>query len=617
MKNWMGKIWQTAVIASMAIAPATWAKVTIYMVGDSTMQNWNAGYYPKQGQGQDFQYWFDSGLATVANHGAGGTAAETFYTGGKWGPVVNNLKAGDYVFIQFGINDRSYSNEANYVTYMTKMVNEAKAKGAYPVLMNPIRRSDYRGAALDSIYESYHNYPILTRKLSQDLKVPLIEMDTLSRNYLLSVGKPYALNFVNMVLDPGEYSNYKNGNNDNLHFQQTGANAFARIITEQIRIHSDAKVKELAKALAPVYQVDVKVSPAGADSLTSISAYYPKGMTVTLKTRPYANGKKFLGWYDGNGNKVTANSNSTVVSGNIITFVMGDKSTQYTAVYEGGSAVKYAGNGAALSSVPTCTPKKLGAACSAAGEANPGSSSSVEIVIPESSSSEEEVTYISTDMKNFMDAANPEDGDGATESNHEGYIGEGFFNFTNALNSFATYDMVFPSAGYVTMGIRYSFNGTADRKVNVYLGDHDYIVNCKSTGSWDKWDTAYVDVDLVNGESQMKIISMTSDGGPNIDAFAFSVDGVKRFVKKEDVPADSVELPKDTSEVQTPDSTETPKDTSDVQESDSTETQKLWNYRQVQIQNPNAPAYDLRGRRVNKNKVSNFYKLYSVMKGRE
>ena len=527
MGKFFSRVWQSAVVASMLVSPAIWAKVTIYMCGDSTMQDWNAGYYPKQGIGQDFQYWFDSGLATVKNYGAGGTAAETYYTGGKWDPVKNGLQKGDYVFIQFGINDRNYSNEANYVTYMTKMVQEAQAKGAYPILMNPVRRSDFRNksAVNDSIYESYHNYPILTRKLAQDLNVPIIDMDTLSRNLLLSLGKEYTLNFLNVWLDAGEYSNYKNGNSDNLHFQQNGANSFGRIITEQLRVHPDPIVKKLADYLSPMYKVDVKVSPAGADSLTSISNYYPKGMTVTLKSRPYANGKKLLGWYDGNGNKVTANSNSTVESSNIITFVMGDKSTQYTAVYESGSAEKYTGNGTALTTFPTCTPKKLGDSCP--GASTPVSSSSIEIVIPESSSSEE-VAYISTDMKNFIDASNPEEGDGLTESNHEGFMGEGFFNFTNAINSYATYDMVFPSAGYVTMGIRYAFDGSADRKVNVYLGDHDYYVNCKPTGGWDVWDTAYVDLDLINGEAPLKIISLTENGGPNIDAFAFSIEGVRR-----------------------------------------------------------------------------------------
>ena len=70
--NCFAKIWQSAVIASMFVAPLALAKVTIYMCGDSTMQDWNAGYYPKQGQGQDFHFWFDESKAAVVNRGQGG-----------------------------------------------------------------------------------------------------------------------------------------------------------------------------------------------------------------------------------------------------------------------------------------------------------------------------------------------------------------------------------------------------------------------------------------------------------------------------------------------------------------------------------------------------------------
>ena len=73
------KIWQSAVVATLLFTPFLWAKVTIYLCGDSTMQDWAEGYYPKQGQGQDFHYWFDSGLADVVNRGQGGMAAEGYY----------------------------------------------------------------------------------------------------------------------------------------------------------------------------------------------------------------------------------------------------------------------------------------------------------------------------------------------------------------------------------------------------------------------------------------------------------------------------------------------------------------------------------------------------------
>lgn len=505
---------------TLLLSSALFAKVTIYLCGDSTMQDWNEGYYPKRGIGQEFAAFWNADAVSVVNRGAGGTYAMGYYTS-NWPSVLSSLKSGDFVIIQFGINDRAKSSEADFVTATTAMANEALAKGATPIIVNPVRRSDFRTSSSavtvpDSIYESYHGYPIRAREIAASLNVPLIDMDTLSRNYLLSVGQFYALHYVNMVLDAGEYSSYGNGNSDNLHLQQNGAIVFGRILTEQMRVHSDEKVRNLAKSLAPMYSLGVKVSPEGSDSATTVSSYYPAGMPVTLKTTPKS-GKKFLGWYDGNGNKV-GNIQKTVQSEYICTFSMTAASTQYTAVYEGGSAELYTGSGDALSTFPTGTPKVL------------------ENVDPTGGVELDTAIVYDKKIEKWFDAAVPDSFDaGWTETSNAGFSGEGYWNFNNALSTFADFRMVFPSAGRATVGIVYANGGTSSRKLNVYL-DHDYELEFPSTGSWTTWDTAWVNVDLPLGEETMRLISLTEDGGPNIDAFGFSVPGVERAAE-ETVPS--------------------------------------------------------------------------------
>ena len=445
----------------LCLNTSLWAKITIYMCGDSTMQDWALGYYPKQGMGQDFSYFFDGAFVEVYNAGRGGTTSQTYY-GGHWSqsftkngvtyPAVSSLiKSGDYVFIMFGANDNGYkTGEVNFKNSIGSMVKQTQAKGAYPILLSPIRRSNFTSP--DSVYESYHAYPIFMRQVADSLKVPLIDLDTLSRNLLISLGQYYSNHYINMFLDAGEYSNYASAQTDNQHLQQSGANAMGRIVTEQLRVHSDANAKKLAQYLAPMYQVDVKVSPVGSDSVTSVSTYYPKGMTVTLKTTP-KNGKKFLGWYNGQG---------------------------------------------------TITPTS--------------SSSFVEV----SSSSIQTVEMLST-----FDAFKPDSGTGFSESNNAGFQGEGFWNFQNEKGSLAIYRMVFPSAGHVTMGIAYANGGANDRSLNIYL-DHDYYVSFPPTGSWTTWDTVFVDLDLISGEGELQFISMTDEGGPNIDLFGFSMENINR-----------------------------------------------------------------------------------------
>ena len=509
------KVWQSAVLASLVAAPLAMAKVTIYMCGDSTMQDWAEGYCPKQGQGQDFHYWFDVNKAAVVNRGQGGMAADGYYDmfwkhGCSAGNcIVDKLQAGDYAVIQFGINDVSKSDEAKFTKAMSTMAKEAEAKGAYPIIMSPIRRCYYDSPT--QIHNSYRGYPARAKAIADSLKIPFIDMSEMVANYMISVGEYYAQQFIFNYATSGEYSNLKSDQADQVHLQMNGANAFGRIITEQMRAHSDPLVKKLGDYMAPMYQVSVKVSPEGAAEATSINAYYPQGMTVMLKTIPKS-GKKFLGWYDGNGNKVSGQAVSTVKSQYIYTFKMKDAATQYTAVYEGGTAQRYEGDGKALNAFPTTTPKNL---------------DDVTFVPITSDSSKQTDVEVDKNIKKFFDAFKPDSGNGFSENNHTGYTGEGFWNVANEKNSFGSYRMKFPGAGYTTLAVIYSNGGSTDRMFNAYL-DHDYYVNAPSTGSWDKWDTAYVVMDAPMGEADLRFISLTADGGPNIDAFGFSLEDVCR-----------------------------------------------------------------------------------------
>ena len=525
------KIWQTVVVASMVVAPLLWAKVTIFMLGDSTMQDWADGYYPKQGQGQDFHYWFDVNKAAVENWGKGGmslggggldkkgnTAVGYYDMFWKHGCtsgsncIADRVQAGDYVVIQFGINDVSYSNEDFFRSNMAQLVKEVRAKGAYPIIMSPIRRLYYDSPT--QIHNSYRGYPALNQRLADSLNVPFIDMSEMVANFMISVGYTYSAQFIFNHATKDEYSNLGSDQADDVHLQMNGANAFGRIITEQMRAHSDPIVKKLGDYMAPMYQVSVKVSPEGADSATSLAAYYPQGMTVMLKTVPKS-GKKFLGWYDGNGNKVGASNRTNVKSPYIYTFTMGSAATQYTAVYEGGTAQKYEGDGKALTSFPTTTPKSL-------------DDVTFEPFTPMDGSGESTVE-VDKDIKKFFDAFTPDTaGIGWSQNDWTGFSGEGFYNFDNSNVSFASYKMKFPGAGYVTLAVRYANGGTTDRMFNAYL-DHDYYLSAPPTGAWDKWNTAYVVMDAPQGEAELKFMSVTNDGAPNIDAFGFNIDGVCRI----------------------------------------------------------------------------------------
>src|SRR3954466_1495905 len=88
-------------LLSFAIPPK---KITVYLIGDSTMANKLPKTFPETGWGMPFVYFFDS-TVVVDNRAKNGRSTRTFLSENLWQPVADNLQEGDYVLIQFGHND--------------------------------------------------------------------------------------------------------------------------------------------------------------------------------------------------------------------------------------------------------------------------------------------------------------------------------------------------------------------------------------------------------------------------------------------------------------------------------------------------------------------------------
>ena len=78
------------------------SRPTLYLIGDSTVRNNTRGL---QGWGDPLKLHFDSEKIRVENRALGGRSSRTFYTEGLWEKVRAELKAGDFVIMQFGHND--------------------------------------------------------------------------------------------------------------------------------------------------------------------------------------------------------------------------------------------------------------------------------------------------------------------------------------------------------------------------------------------------------------------------------------------------------------------------------------------------------------------------------
>src|SRR5437870_4741569 len=136
------------VLLLMGMAMPANKKITIWLVGDSTMSKKDVKAYPETGWGMPFVNFWDS-TVKVDNRAVNGRSSKSFIAENRWQPVVDNLQEGDYVFIQFGHNDESkdkgerYSTPEEFKANLTRYVLDTKNKKAIPVLITPVGRRKF------------------------------------------------------------------------------------------------------------------------------------------------------------------------------------------------------------------------------------------------------------------------------------------------------------------------------------------------------------------------------------------------------------------------------------------------------------------------------------------
>jgi lysophospholipase L1-like esterase len=218
-------------------------QITVYLTGDSTMAKKLPEKRPETGWGEMFQQLFNDKKVVVDNHAMNGRSTRSFIAEGRWKTVVDKLKKGDFVFIQFGHNDAAkdrvdrYTPPEDFKNNLRKFIAEVKAKKANPVLLTPVmrRRFDKDG----KFYDAHGEYPDLTRSVAKEQKVPLLDLHRRTETLLVNYGMEESKKLF-LQLKPGEHPNYPNGVDDNTHFSPKGAEEVAKLVVEEIQ---DKKLK--------------------------------------------------------------------------------------------------------------------------------------------------------------------------------------------------------------------------------------------------------------------------------------------------------------------------------------------------------------------------------------
>ncbi len=226
------------ILVSLSLGLVADEPVRVYLIGDSTMADKPLIGTAERGWGQVFPLFFGSEVV-IENHARNGRSTKSFITEGRWQTVCDKLKPGDWVFIQFGHNDakkedtsRYAEPHSDYKSNLLRFVNEARAKGANPILLTPVsrRQFDKEGKLVDT----HGDYPGVVRELAAEQKVPLIDVHQQSMQLLSKIGPDESKrDFV--WIKPGFFTANRAGREDNTHFTESGALKIARLVADRLK----------------------------------------------------------------------------------------------------------------------------------------------------------------------------------------------------------------------------------------------------------------------------------------------------------------------------------------------------------------------------------------------
>jgi lysophospholipase L1-like esterase len=168
-------------LCTLEIAPAP-DLPTLFLAGDSTVTD--QALEPWNSWGQMLTRFFGPGIA-VANHAESGETLRGSYRARRIAKILDSMRAGDYLLVQFGHNDMKDKSPGaldDYKEHLRRIVRETRAKQATPLLVTPVERM--AGVKSDTLA----GYPDAVREIAREQEADCLDLHALSKQLYAALG---------------------------------------------------------------------------------------------------------------------------------------------------------------------------------------------------------------------------------------------------------------------------------------------------------------------------------------------------------------------------------------------------------------------------------------------
>ena len=201
---------------------------TIFLCGNSTVVD------------QDNEPWASWGQMVprfFTDYAESGESANTFIGAGRLKKALTQMKPGDYIFMEFGHNDQKQKGPGkgafySFMTSLKTFVDEARARGAQPVLVTPTQRRSFDENG--KIKDTHLDFPDAVRWLAEKENIPLIDLHAMTRVLYEAMGVEESKHaFVHYPANT--YPGQDRPLADNTHFNPYGAYQIAKCVIEGMK----------------------------------------------------------------------------------------------------------------------------------------------------------------------------------------------------------------------------------------------------------------------------------------------------------------------------------------------------------------------------------------------